>query len=729
MPRVSISTWWVTCALLVGLVYPSPARGQADGGGTLEDSLPHLSGTPRVHALAELTRANRSVAPEKALAFGREALALIEDLPDAQAEVTTLNAMGWALMELGRYEDAIGTLERSRSRAEGEGDRPGLARALNNLGVIQRRTGGYALALEYFRESMDIYRALGDEEAQATSLNNLSVVLGWDLGTYDRALDYQLQALEIREARGDREGIFQSHNTLGVLYANLGDYPEALHHLGVALDGWEQLGLAPRIAATLHNMAGVYIDTGDLGSALEAQERSLAIRKELKSTSGVANSEASIGTVLTRMGRLGEARVHLDESLRVRRELGERKNTALSLMAMTELDRIEGRLESGEARAVEALAIAQETGSQDVEKDAHAMIATLREARGDFRGALESHRRAVEIESRIFSEARSRRIEALQVEYEADRSRQEIERLAAEAALVRSDAERRRTQFLVVLLVVAVAILLYRRRVARHIAEELEQQVRERTQELSVANARLSDLSHTDPLTGLRNRRHLLSVVDTEVSSALREGRDFLDGRTSEGDGKALTFYLIDVDHFKRVNDQYGHATGDRVLEQMGAVLRDTVRGADTLVRWGGEEFLVVSSGRDRGAAGHFAERIRRAVHDSVFRVGEGVALRLTCSIGFASFPFIPEEPGAVAWEQVVTLADHATYVAKRSGRDAWVGVRATSRTEEGSTQGILDDFRFAVQDGQLELVTSLSSEGREVRWGDPAGGSFAAGG
>jgi diguanylate cyclase (GGDEF)-like protein len=138
-----------------------------------------------------------------------------------------------------------------------------------------------------------------------------------------------------------------------------------------------------------------------------------------------------------------------------------------------------------------------------------------------------------------------------------------------------------------------------------------------------------------------------------------------------------LIFFMIDVDHFKTVNDTHGHATGDTVLVEVAQRLRGVVRETDFLVRWGGEEFLLVARATHADEGPVLAERLRGAVAARPFALGDGRSLTSTCSIGFAGYPFYPDEPRLASWSEITRLADQALYLAKKEGRDRWVGFRA----------------------------------------------------
>jgi diguanylate cyclase (GGDEF)-like protein len=199
-----------------------------------------------------------------------------------------------------------------------------------------------------------------------------------------------------------------------------------------------------------------------------------------------------------------------------------------------------------------------------------------------------------------------------------------------------------------------------------------------RNTELKGAYAAMKDLSLTDPLTGLRNRRFLTQAIDQDIAHAVRQHESRHGGPHTRQNARVnradLIFFLVDLDHFKAVNDTHGHATGDEVLVQFKDRLLAVFRTSDHIVRWGGEEFLVVARGTQRACAPLLAERLRRGVAGQAFRVANGQALRLTCSIGFACFPPDPAQPRQVGWMEVVERADQRLYQAKAGGRDRWVG-------------------------------------------------------
>ena len=202
--------------------------------------------------------------------------------------------------------------------------------------------------------------------------------------------------------------------------------------------------------------------------------------------------------------------------------------------------------------------------------------------------------------------------------------------------------------------------------------------------ELANANRELLDASLTDLLTGIRNRRFFANTIEADVQQVLRS---FMRNPSLELRNRDLVFYLIDIDHFKKVNDQFGHRVGDEVLIEICRRMNAAARLTDVLIRWGGEEFLLLSRYTDRKEAHTLAKRVLDSVASRPFRIEAGKPdLNLTCSLGWAVFPWTEREPKLVAHDQVLALADHALYQAKGSGRNRAVGLLPEGETVRGGT-------------------------------------------
>jgi len=172
---------------------------------------------------------------------------------------------------------------------------------------------------------------------------------------------------------------------------------------------------------------------------------------------------------------------------------------------------------------------------------------------------------------------------------------------------------------------------------------------------VSLSNARmvrrLEELATMDGLTGLLNKRAMLEVAEQKILAARRFGR-------------RVSVLIADIDHFKTINDTYGHDVGDVIIKGLGAILRHAKRTTDAVARFGGEEFVIICEETDARGAMLLAERVREELERTTFHHERG-PIGVTCSLGVATFP----EAGST-WEELFKAADEALYVSKRSGRN-----------------------------------------------------------
>jgi diguanylate cyclase (GGDEF)-like protein len=197
-----------------------------------------------------------------------------------------------------------------------------------------------------------------------------------------------------------------------------------------------------------------------------------------------------------------------------------------------------------------------------------------------------------------------------------------------------------------------------KRRAAFHEAARSTLEVLASHMAVSLSNVRmmrrLEELATMDGLTGLLNKRALLEVADQKILASRRFGRH-------------LAALIVDIDHFKKVNDTHGHDVGDVVIKGLGEILRRMKRNTDAVARFGGEEFVIVCEETDGRGVWLLAERVREELERTTFHpTGKGgTELKVTCSIGAA----VLSEVGST-WEPLFKAADDALYVSKRGGRN-----------------------------------------------------------
>jgi len=213
----------------------------------------------------------------------------------------------------------------------------------------------------------------------------------------------------------------------------------------------------------------------------------------------------------------------------------------------------------------------------------------------------------------------------------------------------------------------------------RHVEEaearyaELEQRMlglQRENLDLTVKNRMLSEVSSRDSLTGLYNRWFVLEKIDSELNRALRHG-------------SPMSLLMLDLDHFKQVNDTFGHSAGDMVLQEIGRLLRDSCRVYDVPGRYGGEEFCIVLPETKTGNTTVVAERIRQRLASSEVLCGDR-AIAVTASFGIAGMD--SDDAGVLSPAELIERADRALYAAKNRGRNR---VETWSSTLYGASEAV----------------------------------------
>jgi diguanylate cyclase (GGDEF)-like protein len=182
--------------------------------------------------------------------------------------------------------------------------------------------------------------------------------------------------------------------------------------------------------------------------------------------------------------------------------------------------------------------------------------------------------------------------------------------------------------------------------------EDAQRIIRVKEIELNAILAQADEVSHTDSLTYLPNRRQVINHLQKEVHRAERYKTP-------------ISISMLDIDHFKNINDTYGHTIGDQVLLHLANMLRGGIRESDMVGRYGGEEFLIVLPNTKLQRAAEMAARLCKTIRDSAIDVGEKA--HLTVSIGVAEY-----RHGEENWQKFLSRADMALYTAKNAGRDRW---------------------------------------------------------
>jgi len=215
--------------------------------------------------------------------------------------------------------------------------------------------------------------------------------------------------------------------------------------------------------------------------------------------------------------------------------------------------------------------------------------------------------------------------------------------------------------------------------------KSIEQKVRERTTQLNDANEKLKELSLHDPLTSLHNRRYAFEFANDRITQFINRKTAVLNNnekRQTPIQKNIVGVILIDIDHFKEVNDTYGHLAGDNVLVTISSILKNMIRSDDILVRWGGEEFLIILYNTKLEFLEIFVKKVLKKIQETPIKVSENEKIHKTCSLGCVEMPLDINAPDLLNMEQMINLSDYALYYAKENGRNCAAYFKLTKHPE-----------------------------------------------
>jgi diguanylate cyclase (GGDEF)-like protein len=392
-----------------------------------------------------------------------------------------------------------------------------------------------------------------------------------------------------------------------------GHGPEGIAAYRQALATAERGGLAALEANVRGNVADYYLRQHDYAQAEQESRRALKVSASVKDKNLIMMARANLGFGLMGQGRIAEAMPWID-------------GVIADLRAGGSLHDVEAMLDE-KGRMLEAAKMYREA------------LATVRE------------QQALQLSNARI--ARDKAIAALQEEFDASQRNRQIELLRSENRLKDAELGSRRTAqlattFAAVLTVLAGAVVyvLYRR--ASRSAARLQQ-----------LNTQLEYHSTRDALTGLHNRRSFLDKMRARKESTKDDRRQ----RAAQG---VDCFVLMDIDHFKAVNDRWGHGVGDTVLVEVARRLVSSVRDSDMVLRWGGEEFMVYAPATDPAHVPVLVQRVLDAVGSSPVVTPSG-PVTVTVTAGAIALPLADEQAD---WQESVRLADWALYEGKARGRN-----------------------------------------------------------
>jgi diguanylate cyclase (GGDEF)-like protein len=523
-----------------------------------------------------------------------------------EEKIEVMNHLGWRL-RIQHPERARALSQEALELAKSTGNENAVAASLVNLAFLDGEAGRLNTSLSHSLEALAYLK----DPIQSDTLINAWYTLGWShyySGNYPAALEFGLKSLTLAREIGHREREAWCLDLVACTYM---DVPQALQMYQSSFQIFEEMEHIEGQSRILNNWACVQMEAENYPEALELAHKSLKLAKHGGLKRDEINVMATIGEILAGMGNYSQAQETLIEANLLCDKHGRDISSTFVFVDLGHVYLQQNDLDRAEQQLLLALEAAASMEMRNEQSHCHKHLSEIYERQGRFEKALEHYKKFQGLKESISGEAALKQLVALRVTHEIETAQR--------------DAEIQRLQ-----------------------KEKLQNELAEHKR----VHAILEELATRDPLTNLFNRRHFMSLAEREWNRAARYQHP-------------LCALMIDVDRFKQINDEHGHAVGDKALTTFANVLRSTLRSTEIAGRYGGDEFVVLlpETGPENGL--RVARRICQAIGEYPINSEKG-SLELTPSIGVAC---VTSQSKTKSLSELLNQADHAMYAAKKEGR------------------------------------------------------------
>ncbi|MBP58749.1 MULTISPECIES: tetratricopeptide repeat-containing diguanylate cyclase [Idiomarina] len=513
-----------------------------------------------------------------------------------------------------------------------------------------------------------------------------------DWNRYDDALRHLLLAQDaVNETNNERTPIRQQYldYSIAIIQSELKNWEGSLKTINKAIQSAKQNELE-------YDLPDFYLHKSYIEAEMDEREASLVSLRKAYQAAVKDEREYLLPVILNNYGdhymsekKWEEARSHLREALELAEEVEDIWMAQTIHFNLGFIDVHQGNTEAGLEEMREAVEFYRE---EDIKTEVEGLLGELAEAyelAGQHQKQAETLKQQMELMEELYQSDQQQNLANLQQLYESKDKEQQIELLERQNELKQQLLEINEQRNLIWLLLGIVAVF------AALFVFLMYRKARRANLRLKEANNLLADQSRRDPLTGLWNRRALQEEMEARKQH----------GERREAAAHSDGLILLDIDFFKRINDKYGHAAGDKVLIEISQRLQKECRASDKLIRWGGEEFLFLVRNVSSADLEEMSERILKAIAKEPIAY-EGQEIFVTTTIGFIRLPFADIPEHEMDWEKVLQVADMALYTGKAHGRNRACGV-TDLYVEYGTARSVLEsDLSEALNKNWISMVT-----------------------
>lgn len=604
---------------------------------------------PVEQLLAEATMALRRDASDT-FRLVNQALGLLATRPDADHEFRArlLLCDYYSERNLAALEQQVEIMRALQPSLKRQGLRAGL---LGCRGESHEMRGEAAEAFSLYDQAVSIATSTQDDEMLAAALYSRGFINSLQ-GRYAQGLSDLRQAQRLYEGVGLPLNALNAMNGIAIAYNRMGDSTQAIEIYSRALEIERQEGLKRDAAVTAYNIGRAAERMSDWGTAQRSFESALHTSQELAYARGQAYALRGLGAVALARGNTQAALERLQQARTLQQSGTDQRLEASISLTEAVARRALGQNSAARELLTSALEVFRDAGAQSELVTVYEQLALVDSGLGDWRRAFQWQEAAKQTSSQLLRNQIDQRFAVLKIEFDTATREKEYDALLqqslANQRLLEQGRRTRNLQYVVlglaVMLVALLATLAFRH---------------------NRSSRRMRHLALTDDLTEVPNRRAVLSTLTPLLAAGTPQ----------------VSVVLVDIDHFKRINDTFGHAAGDRVLKMAAERLRERLEPGEFLGRIGGEEFLLVLPGMDLATAAQRAETLRRHLTATDVAQVASAMPALTVSIGVAL-----SKRGDTT-STLLQRADLALYRAKEQGRNRVVTetARATGAAATGN--------------------------------------------
>lgn len=527
-----------------------------------------------------------------------------------------------------------------------------MARTLNTLAEAERYLGNYETSLDYSNQSLELHEQINDPEGKAKALLGAGIIYRY-IGRYEKSLKSIYEAHLYYKKVNDANGIANTSNQMGLVYTRLKEFDLAKSFYQLTINQSESKIAPNTLASALREMAVINLESGEYESAKVMIEKARDIYKKENSKSNESLAVRILGNVYRAQGDDANAIDYYRKSLFIATEVGSKLYQVKALIPLGAI-LIGKNTEEAISLLNNALELSAQMHNKSYMLYAYRELRKAKKLQGNIAESLRYAEEEISLSSIIQNEKEDNKFvlekaslysHKMEIELELLREKTRLDQLKlakknneieiSEQARMIAKLELTKNKYantaLVSLLILCLLAILYTYR---------------RFLDSKKRNRELHYLAARDPLTNSYNRRTLFEFIDRDFTNLDLLGE--------------YSILMVDIDHFKKINDNYGHSTGDYVISAVANTLQGCVRQNDIVARFGGEEFCIVLPGTTQEKAISIAEIMRQKIETSHFD-----HISVTCSFGVSSIHF-----NAKTSLELIEQADIALYKSKALGRN-----------------------------------------------------------